>query len=69
MWNNKEIRKFKGRMIRLIFTLKECDNNLTGVITASTTKNILFRVNKSEKELIIRHSDITEIKELKTLKS
>jgi len=56
-------------MIRLIFTLKECDNNLTGVITASTTKNILFRVNKSEKELIIRHSDITEIKELKTLKS
>ena len=64
-WNNKKIKLFKGRMIRIIYKSKFSEDNRTGIINASTDKQILFSINKTSTEICIKHEDIIAIKELK----
>ena len=66
--NNKKIKPFKGRRIRMKYNSKNSINDVSGVITASTTNVILFRINiSSEHEIPIKYQNIIEINELEKI--
>jgi len=62
------IKKYKGKMIRLIYTSKGERKMLTGEITASTRQHILFDVNKDNLEIPITYRQIINISKLKKKK-
>lgn len=60
-YNNKSIKKFKGKLIMLSYTKNKAEHNQTGEITASTKQHILFDVNKSGHEIPLIYNEIINI--------
>ena len=67
VYNKRNIKPFKGRLVELEFTPKlkgiNQTHKLTGDITANTTDHILFRVNKTRPEIPLNYSQIKNIRE------
>lgn len=53
-----KLKDYKEKLIKLNYELNGCDHSQTGVITAYTQKQILFRPNSSDLEIRLRHSQI-----------
>jgi hypothetical protein len=64
MYTPKNIKKFKGQMICIRYNTHKTFHELTGVITATTKKHVLFLVNneKNGDEITLHYEDISEIK-------
>lgn len=67
VYNKRNIKPFKGRLIEIEFIPKKRGvtqaHKLTGEITANTIDHILFRVNKTRPEIPLNYSQIKNIQE------
>jgi hypothetical protein len=63
-YTNKSIKKYKGKLIELTYQTLISTNTLTGEITASTRKHILFDTNKSGNEISLKYDQLIKITEL-----
>jgi len=52
VYNNRNIKQYKGKLVALTYLSKDKvnKNTITGEITASDRDGILFNVNKSKRE-------------------
>jgi hypothetical protein len=64
MYNPTTIKKYKGQMIMLTYQSHKYNHELSGVITATTKKHVLFLVNndKNSDELSLKYESIVGIK-------
>ena len=64
-YNKRNIKPFKGRMIKIEFIPRikgsKQAHKLTGEITANTSDHILFKVNKTRPEIPLNYSQIVNI--------
>lgn len=71
MMTKRDVKPFKGRLIRLNYNSNGKPISATGEITATTVSLIIFNVNKltdkNKIELPIKYEQIESIEELKKL--
>lgn len=65
--NKRDLKPFKGRLIKLNYLSKDKPNSITGEITATTKTRIIFNVNKNDLELTIKYEQIVSIEDLPKL--
>jgi len=64
-YNKNNIKKYKGKVVSINYSFSKdkiiYKNNLSGVITAITTKHILFIVNNDNPEIILNYSQLIDV--------
>ena len=64
-YNKNNIKKYKGKVVSINYSFSKdkitYKNNLSGVITAITTKHILFIVNNDDLEIILNYSQLIDV--------
>ena len=64
MYNKETIKEFKSKLIILTYkTTGKYKNKVSGIITATTSKNVVFQINNDTKapEIILKYDKIEHI--------
>lgn len=64
IYNNRNIKQYKGKLIALTYVSKDNKNKntITGEITANDRDGILFNVNKSKREEGLRSLHLSYVR-------